>query len=68
MVYGVIRVHNTENYNDVIIQVWRGSNANLLFNKGCMAVFLEEQDAITYAEDKAKLEDTRFNKEMIDIF
>ena len=49
MVYGVVVVHDTNDYSKMTMRVWRNGNATLLMNKGCEAVFITESSAHSYA-------------------
>jgi hypothetical protein len=55
MVYGVAVIHDTDNYDNMKLQLWKNGNANLLFNKGCEAVFICEPDAISYAYEQSEI-------------
>ena len=55
MVYGVVVVHDTNDYNKMTMKVWRNRNATLLMNKGCEAVFITESSAHSYAYEQAEM-------------
>ena len=49
MVYGVVVVHDTNDYNKMTMKVWRNGNATLLMNKGWEEVFITESSEHSYA-------------------
>ena len=55
MVYGVVVVHDTNDYSKMTMKVWRNRNATLLMNKGCEAVFITESSAHSYAYEQAEM-------------
>lgn len=55
MVYGVVVVHDTNDYSKMTMRVWRNGNASLLMNKGCEAVFITESSAHSYAYEQAEM-------------
>ena len=55
MVYGVVIVHDTNDYSKMTMRVWRNGNATLLMNKGCEAVFITESPAHSYAYEQAEM-------------
>lgn len=67
MVYGVVVVHDTNDYNKMTIKLWRNGNANLLLNKGCEAVFITETDAVSYAYEKAKIRNIEVDLKVYDV-
>jgi len=67
MVYGVAVTYDTDNYDKQNIQLWRSGNANLLFNKGCEAVFILEPNARAYAYEQAERLRLDLHMNIIDI-
>lgn len=67
MVYGVVVIHDVDNYDKQKMQLWRSGNANLLFNKGCEAVFILESDARAYAYEQAERRKMELDLNVVDI-
>lgn len=61
MVYGVVVVHDTNDYSKMTMRVWRNGNASLLMNKGCEAVFIDEISARSYAYEQSEMRNIEFD-------
>ena len=60
MVYGVVAVHDTDDYNKITMSLWSNGNATLLLNKGCEAVFIDEMAARAYAYQQSNIRKCEF--------
>lgn len=67
MVYGVVIVHDTDNYYKMTMSIWRNANATLLMNKGCEAVFIDEMLARAYAYEQSELRKIEFDSIVHDV-
>lgn len=67
MVYGVVVVHDTNDYSKMTMRLWRNGNASLLMNKGCEAVFITEHSAFAYAYDEAEKRNIEFDPKVCDV-
>ena len=67
MVYGVVVVHDTNDYSKMTMKVWRNSNATLLMNKGCEAVFITESSAHSYAYEQAEMRSIEYDQHTYDV-
>ena len=61
MVYGVVAVHDTDDYSKITMSLWSNGNATLLMNKGCEAVFIDEMSARAYAYEQSNIRKVGFN-------
>jgi len=67
MVYGVVVVHDTNDYSKMTMKVWRNRNATLLMNKGCEAVFITESSAHSYAYEQAEMRNIECDSHTYDV-
>ena len=67
MVYGVVVVHDTNDYSKMTMRLWRNGNASLLMNKGCEAVFITETSACSYAYEQAERRSIEFDPHVYDV-
>mgnify|MGYP003551710011 FL=1 len=49
------------------MKVWRNSNATLLMNKGCEAVFITESSAHSYAYEQAEMRSIECDQHTYDV-
>ena len=67
MVYGVVAIHDTDNYDKITMSLWGNGNATLLMNKGCEAVFIDEMSARAYAYQQSNIRKCEFDPKVHEV-
>lgn len=65
MFYGAVVISDTDEHKT--IKLYKAKDANILFNKGCEAVFICEPDAYRYAYEQSEIRRIAFDVEIYDL-
>lgn len=67
MVYGLVVVHDTDDYSKMTMSLWSNENATFLMNKGCEAVFIDEMSARAYAYEQSNIRNVGFDPKVHEV-